>query len=123
MCKRLFVIHEHNAERAGLHWDIRFETLELRLRSFVIPKHRFPEDDEQLLCIKVHDHAWTWGLFEGMILEGYGKGVVKIHFKGKINVPVFEPERIVFEYIDENKYEIRYVPNLGYDKYFIKKVK
>ena len=45
MQKRLLVIQEHDAVKAGLHWDIRFEDEingEKILRSFAVPKHRLP---------------------------------------------------------------------------------
>ena len=48
MNKGLFLIQEHDAVRAGLHWDIRFEKNDI-LESFVIPKHRLPKEKEQLL--------------------------------------------------------------------------
>ena len=48
MNKGLFLIQEHDAVRAGLHWEIRFEKNDI-LESFVIPKHRLPKEKEQFI--------------------------------------------------------------------------
>lgn len=126
--KRTFVIQEHDAERAGLHWDLRFEchgdtdeydsmrpeTNEPRgtgdrvLRSFVVPKHRLPEIDEKLLVIQTEDHPWNYRNFEGYIEQGYGKGPVKLIFCGEIDVPIFKDTKIEFRY-DNRLYNLFYV--------------
>ena len=79
MDKKLFLIQEHDAVKAGLHWDIRFEKDGI-LESFVITKHRLPEKKEQLLEVKVNDHSWNWQFFEGLIGPGFGEGTVKTVF-------------------------------------------
>ena len=119
--KRLFVIQEHRANRAGLHWDIRFESFgELEtydnkrpetnepkgstekrvLRSFVIPKHHLPERGERLLVIPTEDHPWEYQNFEGKIEQGYGKGDVKLLFCGEVDVVDFMPNKVKFVYED-----------------------
>ena len=126
---RTFVIQEHDAEKAGLHWDLRFEcqgdtsdyddmrpeTNEPRgtgdrvLRSFVVPKHRLPEIDEKLLVIQTEDHPWDYRNFEGFIEQGYGKGPVKLIHCGEIEVPIFRDTKIEFWYQDKlyNLYHAR----------------
>jgi hypothetical protein len=118
--KRLFVIQEHEANRAGLHWDIRFETggdtseyiskrkggttpepmtqTDKVLRSFAIPKHRFPEAGEKLLATPTEDHPWDYRNFEGVIPSGYGAGTVKLVFSDYINVIDFTATKICFEF-------------------------
>jgi len=117
--RRLFVIQEHDADNAGLHWDIRFEDIDKMafggmyapiggkryLKSFVIPKHKLPEDGERLLVIPVNDHRWSYREFEGTIYEGYGKGTVKLIHSGSIKVPVFTEKEIIFVF-DGIKYRI-----------------
>ena len=125
---RTFVIQEHDAEQAGLHWDLRFETTgetdtydskrpetneprgtgERVLRSFVIPKHRLPEIDEKLLVIQTEDHPWDYRNFDGHIEQGYGKGPVKLLFCGEVEIRVFRPTKIEFLY-DEKLYNLFYV--------------
>jgi len=129
MEKRLLVIQEHNAKRAGLHWDIRFEDygvlddyLAIRipdttepygksgepgkvLRSFVIPKHEFPLKGKFRLVIKTEDHPWDYRYFEGTIKFGYGEGEVKLLFNDYVNVSTFTDDKITFEF-KENWYTI-----------------
>lgn len=129
---RTFVIQEHDAKRAGLHWDLRFEaygetdtydakrpeTNEPRgtgdrvLRSFAVPKHRLPELDEKLLAIPTEDHPWDYRNFEGYINGGYGEGPVKLMFCGEIEILVFKETKIEFRY-DGKLYNLYYVRPLN----------
>ena len=126
---RTLVIQEHTADRAGLHWDVRFECyagetdtyLEKRsehsgeprdtsgdrvLRSFVIPKHEFPSQRGKVrMAIRVDDHPWSYRNFDGEIFEGYGKGVVKLIHCGVVEVSKFTEDKITFEY-NNNWYTI-----------------
>jgi len=107
MGKRLLVIQEHDAVKAGLHWDIRFEE-EIDgikvLRSFTVPKHRLPNKKEQLLAIEVDLHPWDYRNFEGE-LKGYGKGTVKMVFNDYVDIDRYEWKKIIFNYNNE-KYQI-----------------
>jgi bifunctional non-homologous end joining protein LigD len=126
--KRTFVIQEHDAIRAGLHWDLRFEaygdtdeydskrpttneprgTGERVLRSFAVPKHRLPEIDEKLLAIPTEDHPWDYRNFSGRIESGYGEGPVELIFCGEVEILVFKETKIEFLY-DEKLYNMYYV--------------
>jgi hypothetical protein len=102
--KRLFIIQEHNAEKAGLHWDIRFEDWRDNkrfLRSFVIPKHKLPEPGEKLLCISVNDHAYSYATFEGEISFGYGKGTVKQIYNDYVRIHIYNDKQIQFTTNDD----------------------
>lgn len=101
---RLFVIQEHDADKAGLHWDIRFEDKGV-LKSWVIPKHRLPEFGEKLLAIPVEDHSLDYANFEGIIEEGYGAGSVKLVHCDQVEVSTLTDTKIIFEY-DGNKYDM-----------------
>ena len=123
MEKRLLVIQEHHALKAGLHWDIRFESggniqlyLEKRssdtsepktesgpkvLRSFVIPKHEFPTKGKVRMAIRTEDHPWDYKDFEGHIPYGvYGAGEVKLIFSDYVNVSkfkiIFREEKVIY---------------------------
>ena len=108
MNKGLFLIQEHDAVRAGLHWDIRFEKNDI-LESFVIPKHRLPKEKEQLLAVKVNDHSWDWQFFEGKIGPGFGEGTVKCVFRDEVEMERIMDEeitkKIIFNYKGK-KYQI-----------------
>ena len=122
MEKRLLVIQEHLTKRNNLHWDVRFEDfkyiekpvyLEKRetttpeprnfdstrvLKSFVIPKHEFPELGKVRMAILVEDHPWDYKDFDGIIPSGYGEGNVKLLFSDYVNVSEFSNEKITFEF-------------------------
>ena len=125
---RTFVIQEHGAKVAGLHWDLRFEaygdtdtydakrpeTNEPRgtgdrvLKSFAVPKHRLPEIDERLLAIPTEDHPWDYRNFSGYIQSGYGEGPVELKFCGEVEILVFRGTKIEFRY-DDKLYNLFYV--------------
>lgn len=125
MERRLLVIQEHNAKKAGLHWDVRFEDggdittylnkrtddttepmpvhtdEEKVLKSYVIPKHEFPTEKGKVrMVIHVEDHPWDYRNFEGTIPSGYGAGEVKLIFSDYVNVETFTDDKIVFRYIN-----------------------
>lgn len=124
-----FVIQKHDADKAGLHWDLRIEfpvtsvskALEdykqprnpngkepfeeskrddTVYRSFVTKKMEFPTEGNKIYLIETEDHPLQYGKFEGTIPEGeYGAGKVSIYDKG------------TFELLDvegNKKFEIRF---------------
>ena len=118
MHQRHLVIQEHNAEKAGLHWDLRIEsrgeletydakrpwTNEPRgegedkvLMSFAIPKARLPKKGEFLLAVQTEDHPWKYKDFEGRIEEGYGKGDMKLLVSSKCDFMSFKEDSISFK--------------------------
>ncbi len=130
--RKLMVIQEHDAVKAGLHWDLRFEKEytdknspmygEKVLRSFVIPKHKFPKGKERLLAVNVKDHAWSYRNFEGNLGPGYGRGSVKMEFNGEVEVEHFDDKKIIFEY-KGNKYQIYKCDWITEDAFMIRKKK
>ena len=130
--KRLFVIQEHDAERAGLHWDLRFEAygdtdtyLSKRdntpepldktsrvLKSFAVPKSRLPDFGEKLLAIPTEDHPWNYKDFEGTIPDGYGAGTVKLLFSDYIEISEMRETKIKFAY-NKKTYVIFAMGNTG----------
>lgn len=85
--KNKFLIHEHHADRAGLHYDIRLEK-DCVLKSWACRK--LPEllsgKTKKILIIQQPDHNPDWFDFQGTIEDGYGKGKIKIWDKGTINI-------------------------------------
>ncbi|MEM0203421.1 MAG: DNA polymerase ligase N-terminal domain-containing protein [Archaeoglobaceae archaeon] len=74
-----FCVQEHFAKHH--HFDLRLE-MDGVAKSWAIPKG-FPNEGERRLAIQVEDHSIEYMDFEGVIEEGYGKGVVKIWDKGE----------------------------------------
>ena len=94
--KNKFLIHEHHADRVGLHYDIRIEK-DCVLKSWACRK--LPElldgKTKKILIIQQPDHKPNWFDFEGDIEEGYGKGKISIWDKGFIDIIKWDNHRII----------------------------
>jgi hypothetical protein len=114
--KGRFVIHDHIAERAGKHFDLRLEfpvtSLHQALgsyegkripgseepmekypdkpgtvfRSFAVRKHTIPTGKTKLFIVETEDHPIEYGTFKGTISEGYGAGEVNIFDNGTFEI-------------------------------------
>lgn len=87
-----FVVHYHEAERAGNHFDLRF-VYRRRAVSWAIPMkgkrdgfNRFPRPGERWLAVRQPDHNLKYMDFEGEIPSGLGKGKVTIWDKGHLDI-------------------------------------
>jgi len=87
-----FVIHEHNARKAGLHYDLRIK-FGYVLKDWAFRKPIPLESGLKRLGISQPDHDLGWLDFEGSIEDGYGAGELKIWDKGKIEILEIETER------------------------------
>ena len=89
-----FVVQEHHAERAGLHYDVRLERGNV-LKSWAF---RYPpplKRGVKRLGIPQPDHELSYIDFEGVIEEGYGKGTVKIWDRGEYVLLDEDADRLV----------------------------
>lgn len=81
--KSIFIVQEHHADRAGLHYDLRIKKGNV-LKSWSTRK--LPDlangKLKRIQAFPTEDHTLDWYDFEGKIEEGYGKGKVHIWDKG-----------------------------------------
>lgn len=92
-----FVIHEHKARRAGLHYDLRIKFGDV-LKDWAFRKAIPSEPGVKRLGIEQEDHNPIWLDFEGRIEEGYGAGELTIWDKGQMEITEFvENSKIIFD--------------------------
>jgi hypothetical protein len=90
-----WVIHEHDARKAGKHYDIRFG--KDKLFSFATRKELpRPGEKKQIALYPQPLHEGSYAEFEGEIPEGYGAGTVKKLDRGEILVTQVTPTNIQF---------------------------
>jgi len=97
--KLKFIIHEHHALRAGLHYDIRLEHDGV-LKSWVsrkLPDLIFDEL-KKIMLIPTPDHDLSWLKFKGIIDDGYGKGEVKVWDKGTYTLLRWTDKSIIVKF-------------------------
>ncbi|MCS7103468.1 MAG: 3'-phosphoesterase [Candidatus Korarchaeum sp.] len=92
-----FVVHEHHARRAGLHYDLRLE-MDGLLKDWAFRKELPLTYGVRRFGVQQPDHDLSWLDFEGEIEEGYGAGVMRIWDKGEYEVLESDEEKLVLKF-------------------------
>lgn len=109
----VFVVHEHHARRAGLHYDLRLE-IDGVLKSWAFRKEPPTGRGVKRLGIPQPDHDLSYASFQGEIKEGYGAGTVKIWDRGEYVMLEYEPEKKIIALMKGGKLKGRYIMiNIG----------
>lgn len=98
--KSRFIVVEHHATKARLHWDLRFVMPKSKIwMSFAVRKGIPLNPGQKVLAVRTHDHTEKEALFLGKIPEGeYGAGVLKKWDDGQCIIHKFKPGHILIEF-------------------------
>lgn len=94
-----YVIHLHDAKRAGRHYDLRIQYPKKKaLMSFALPKAAFPDFGERFLLIRAPDHSITKWLGDHDPIEKgkYGEGVYSVVQIGTMQILGWSSRFITF---------------------------
>ena len=95
-----FVIMEHAALRAGLHYDLRFEMpRSSKWASFAVRKGVPTQSGKKVMAVRTHDHTRKEALFTGKIPPGqYGGGTLKKWDSGTCKVLKFSDKAMTVDF-------------------------
>jgi hypothetical protein len=98
-------VQQHNAQRAGPHWDLRLVDPETGFaHSWAVPRATFPEGKQKLLAVRTPTHSAHYALNFGahgpqQIGKGYGKGDVEIVHKEPVEISNASKSKLQFRRI------------------------
>ena len=99
MTRSKFIIVEHHAKKARLHWDLRFRMPNSKnWASFAVRKGVPTEPGKKVLAIRTHEHSEKEALYIGTIKDGYGAGVLKKWDSGDCIIQKYGRGHIVIEF-------------------------
>jgi bifunctional non-homologous end joining protein LigD len=99
MTRSKFIVVEHDAKKARLHWDLRFIMPHSNLwMSFAVRKGIPLQPGKKVLAVRTHDHTKDEALFLGKLESGYGAGTLKKWDDGDCIIHKFSPGHILIEF-------------------------
>jgi DNA ligase D-like protein (predicted 3'-phosphoesterase) len=98
MTRSKFIVVKHDAQKARLHYDLRFIMPNSKLWvSFAVRKGVPTQPGTKVLAVRTHDHTEQEALFIGTIKQGYGAGKLSKFDEGVCIVHKFTPGSITLE--------------------------
>ena len=110
-----FVVHDHKADRAGYHQDLRFQIPKSRnWASYAVPKGVPDKPGYKVLAIRTHDHTEKEALFIGDIPPGeYGSGTLTIFDEGLCKLEKFSSAHIIITFQGSKLKGIYHLVSIG----------
>jgi hypothetical protein len=91
-----YVVHKHEAERRGLHHDVRLGDPATGHGHSWAMEPAWPSPGESAWAVQQPTHTIPYFDFKGTILKGYGAGKVGIHDRAKTEVTNARPGHVSF---------------------------
>jgi len=111
-----FIVHDHDAKRAGKHQDLRFQKPNdmKNWLSFAVRKGVPTKPGSRVLAIKTNLHSEEEALFIGEIPEGeYGAGTLKVFDEGMAIIKMYKPAHISLEFKGKKIKGLYHLINIG----------
>ncbi len=108
-----FIIHDHDAKRAGKHQDLRIKIANNKWASFAVKKGVPKDPGVRVLAVRTHDHTDKEALMVGEIPEGYGAGKLSVFDKGKCKIVKFASAHMVLDLKGRKIKGIYHMINVG----------
>ena len=109
-----FVVTEHHAKRAGLHYDLRFEIPKSKMwASFAVRKGVPSSPGIKVLAIRTHDHKRDEALLTGTLKSGYGAGKFKEWDRGKCVIHKYSVAHMAIEFKGKKVKGLYHLINIG----------
>lgn len=94
-----FIVHIHDAKKAGKHWDIRFKMPnDKNWASFANKKEPSRKDGERQYIVRTNNHSEKEALMKGVIKDGYGAGTLKVWDEGVCIIHKYKNSHMIIEF-------------------------
>lgn len=114
MFKSKFIVVEHHAVKARLHYDLRFIMPNSKnWMSFAVRKGIPTSPGTKVLAVRTHDHSNEEALYLGKIEKGYGAGDLKKWDDGECEIIKFGTGHITIRFFGKKIKGVYHLINTG----------